>query len=170
MKTLRRWRAVGVVFLAAVVRLVGLGTPSLWLDEAFSHLFATLPLPLAWEAMLVDAVHPPLYYLLLRPWLALAGESEFALRFPSAVAGVLTVALLYRVGRVWLGERAAFWAALLLALNPFHLWYSQEARMYALLALLSLAVLWAFVRALPRRRWAAWGLPSTSARCTVGRR
>jgi mannosyltransferase len=150
--------AVGILLLTAFVRLWGLGGQSLWMDEAFSHLFATLPLNLSWRAMIVDAVHPPLYYLLLRPWLALAGDGEFALRFPSALAGVLTVALLLRVGRDWLGERAGAWAAFLLALNPFHVWYSQEARMYALLGLLSLAVLAAFWCVLRQRRRGGWAI------------
>ena len=136
--------AIGVMLLATFARLWGLGTQSLWMDEAFSYLFGTLPLGMAWETMIVDAVHPPLYYLLLRPWLALVGESELVLRFPSAVVGVLTVAILYRAERCWLDRRTAGWAPLLLALNPFHIWYSQEARMYALLGLLSLVVLVAF--------------------------
>lgn len=57
----RRWAcAIGVVCLAMFARLWGLGAQSLWLDEAFSHLFATLPLDTAWQAIIVDAVHPPL--------------------------------------------------------------------------------------------------------------
>jgi hypothetical protein len=131
---------------------------SLWLDETFSHLFATLPLRVAWQAMIVDAVHPPLYYLLLRPWLALAGGSEFALRFPSALAGVLAVALVQQAGRRWLGASAGRWVALLLALNPFHVWYSQEARMYALLGLLSLAALLAFWQGLHCQRLWVWAV------------
>jgi mannosyltransferase len=146
------------MLLAAFTRLWGLGAQSLWMDEAFSHLFATLPPGMAWETMAVDAVHPPLYYLLLRPWLALGGGSELALRFPSAVAGVLTVAILYRAERHWLGRRTAGWAPLLLALNPYHVWYSQEARMYALLGLLALVVLVVFWRALGSRRTRAWGV------------
>ncbi len=152
----RRLFELGLLLLAALVRLWGLGRQSLWLDEAFSHWFATLPFRVSWQAMIVDAVHPPLYYLLLWPWLVVAGGSEFALRFPSAVAGVLTVALVLQVGRHWLGMSAGHWAALLLALNPFHVWYSQEARMYALLGLLSLAILLAFWQALRCRQFWAW--------------
>jgi len=67
-----RWGfGLWVTLLAAAVRLYGLGVQSLWLDEAFSHLFATLPLDMAWQAMIVDAVHPPLYYLLMRLVVAL---------------------------------------------------------------------------------------------------
>ena len=147
---------VVVLLSAAFLRLWGLGLQSLWLDEAFSHVFAVLPPNVAWQAISVDAVHPPLYYLMLRPWLALAGESEFALRLPSALAGILSVALMLRVGREWLDRRAARWGALFLALNPLHVWYSQEARMYALLGLCALAVLLAFWRALHSRRRRAW--------------
>ncbi len=155
----RRWAGdVGLLLLATLTRMWGLGRPSLWLDEAFSHLFAVLPLQMAWQAIIVDAVHPPLYYLLLRPWLTLAGGSEFALRLPSALAGVLTVALLLRAGRRWLGRRATGWSGLLLAVNPFHIWYSQEARMYALLGLLWLGSLWAFWQAVHRQRPGAWTL------------
>jgi mannosyltransferase len=154
----RRPLEIGILLLAALVRLWALGGQSLWMDETFSHLFDTLPLDIAWQAIVVDAVHPPLYYLLLRPWLALAGGGEFALRFPSAMAGLLTVALLLRAGRDWLGEQAARWAAFLLALSPFHAWYSQEGRMYTLLGLLVLAVLAAFWWALCTRKRRAWAV------------
>jgi mannosyltransferase len=147
----------GILLLATFVRLGGLGGQSLWLDEAFSHLFATLPPDTAWRAVIVDGVHPPLYYLLLRVWLVLAGQSEFALRFPSALTGVLTVALLLRAGWTWMDRRIARWGALLIALNPLHVWYSQEGRMYALLALLALAGMMVFSRALDSRRLWAWG-------------
>lgn len=148
--------ASALLLLATLTRLWNLKGPSLWMDDAFSHLFAVLPMETAWSAMITDAVHPPLYYLLLRPWLDLAGASEFALRFPSVIAGVLTVALVIRVGRQWLGRRAAGLAGLLLAVNPFHVWYSQEARMYALLGALALAVLAAFWEALRLRQTRSW--------------
>jgi mannosyltransferase len=147
----------GILLLATLVRLWGLGTQSLWLDEAFSYLFATLPPDTAWQAVIADAVHPPLYYVMLRPWLELVGHSEFALRFPSVLTGVLAVALMLRAGWTWMDRRIAGWGALLMALNPFHVWYSQEGRMYALLALLSLAGMMAFFRALDSRRPLVWG-------------
>jgi mannosyltransferase len=147
----------GILLLATLVRLWGLGAQSLWLDEAFSHLFATLPPDTAWQAVIADAVHPPLYYVLLRLWLVLGGQSEFALRFSSVLAGVLAVALMIRAGWAWMDRRVARWGALLMALNPFHVWYSQEGRMYALLALLALAGMMAFCRALDSRRPWAWG-------------
>jgi mannosyltransferase len=148
---------VGILLLATLARLWGLGAQSLWLDEAFSHLFATLPPDTAWQAVIADAVHPPLYYVLLRLWLVLVGQSEFALRFASVFAGVLAVALVLRAGRTWMDRRIARWGALLMALNPFHVWYSQEGRMYALLALLVLAGMMAFWRALDSGRLWAWG-------------
>jgi uncharacterized membrane protein len=89
-------------------------------------------------------VHPPGYYLLLRGVLARFGNGEFALRFSSVLAGTLTVPLIYQLGRVMGGRRWGLAAALLLALNPFALWYAQEARMYSLLLCLSIAGGYAF--------------------------
>ncbi len=150
---------VWVLVLAAWAwRLYGLDAQSLWRDETDSLRFATRPLAQALAMFTRPGENGPLFFLLLRPWLAVAGHSEFALRFPSALAGVLAVPLIYRWGR-WLGTRRMGWvAALLLSFNPYHLWYSQEAKMYALVVTLILAVLWAFVRAMERGGWWRWGL------------
>jgi 4-amino-4-deoxy-L-arabinose transferase-like glycosyltransferase len=75
-------------------------------------------------------VHPPLYLWLLHAWLRLVGESEFAVRYLSLIGGVLTVALCYVVARRLVGRRAALLATLLLATARYHIWWSQEARMY----------------------------------------
>lgn len=149
---------VALLWLAMATRVLNLGWQSLSQDEPFSHLFATLPFHILWKAMIVDAVHPPLYYLLLRPWVMLTGESEYALRFFSALIGVLTVALVLRVGPGWIGRGGARWSALLLAVNPFHVWYSQEARMYVLLGALGLATMAAFWQTLHRGRDDDWWL------------
>ncbi|MGB9873296.1 MAG: glycosyltransferase family 39 protein, partial [Anaerolineae bacterium] len=80
-------------------------------------------------------VHPPLYFWLLWPWVRLTGESEFAARYLTVLVGMLTIAAMAPLGRR-LGGRAVGAAALgLLALSRFHVWWSQEMRMYALAAL-----------------------------------
>jgi len=76
---------------------------------------------------------PPGYYVLLRAWEFFSGRSEFALRYFSLIFGVLGVALIYRLGRRGLGTGAGVIAALLLTLQPFHTFYSQDARMYSLM-------------------------------------
>lgn len=86
--------------------------------------------------LLARDVHPPGYYLLLSLWTRAAGTSEIALRTPSVVAGTATVVAVFAFGRKLCGARAGLLAAALLALSPFHVFYSQEARSYALLTLL----------------------------------
>jgi 4-amino-4-deoxy-L-arabinose transferase-like glycosyltransferase len=143
-----RWWSVSVTLLAAVVRLTDLGTRSLWFDEAFTVLVTRLPLRESLSALLTLGAYSPFYYLVLRPVVAVLGQSEFAYRFSAAVFGILTVPLLYRVGRCWLGQRAGLLAALALSVCPFHLLYSQDGRMYAMMGFFSLAAMDRFVSVL----------------------
>jgi uncharacterized membrane protein len=154
---------VGLTALAFGVRVWELGTKSLWLDEGLSVLFAGRPLRGLFETLIYEDLHPPLHYLLLHFWMAIAGKSEFAVRFLSVVAGTLAVPLTYRLGRelFWRGDhgldgiRALLTgggAAALVAVAPFLVLYSQEARMYAQLvplSALSALALWRLLQADP---------------------
>jgi mannosyltransferase len=144
-----------VTLLAAAWRFYRLGFHSLWYDEAFTAwTVAQLPRDILWIC-LQDIVHPPLYYLVLAPWIQMVGNSEFALRTLSAGISVLGVPLLYQLGRRGWNRRVGLWAALLWAGAPFAVWYAQEARMYALLTVTGLAATLCLARALPggSRRW-----------------
>ncbi|MFC6838480.1 glycosyltransferase family 39 protein [Halomarina ordinaria] len=127
-----------VVALAAVVRFATLGAESLWTDELITLDFVTAngPLELLWVIPL-NQPHLPVYYVLLDLWTALAGTSEAALRFPSAVFGVAAVAALYALGTTLFDRRVGLLAATVLALSRFHVYHSQEVRMYSLLTLLT---------------------------------
>lgn len=141
------WAIVGLLVVAAGLRLYRLGEESVWLDEAFTWYFVSEKYTTV-ELLLVaptEDVHPPLYYVLMDLWVSVAGVSESALRFPSAVFGVASVGLLYLLG-VKLFDRTTGWiAAALLALSTFHLYYAQEARMYTLLTTLTLVSFYFFV-------------------------
>jgi 4-amino-4-deoxy-L-arabinose transferase-like glycosyltransferase len=130
---------VGLILILALgLRTYRLDVQSLWNDEGNAARAAERPVPLILEAAEGD-IHPPGYYLLLHAWRAAAGESEFALRALSALCGVLTVALTCALGRR-LGDGWMGWGAgLLAALSPLAVYYSQEARMYALLGFVSTA-------------------------------
>lgn len=91
------------------------------------------------DVVATSDLHPPLYFLAMHVWIKVAGQSEFALRYPSVMAAVLMLPLLYVLGRAILSAEAGLWAALLAALSPFYLWYAQEARMYTWVAVLSAA-------------------------------
>jgi mannosyltransferase len=141
----------GILVLAAVLRLAGLERLSLWADEGYSVALSSLA-PGDIVAGTATAQHPPLYYLLLHGWMQVAGSSAFAVRLFSALWGWLTVLLVFRVGHHleraelrepsdWLGGPGLV-AAGLLAVSPAHIWYSQEARMYSLLVLLTALSTW----------------------------
>lgn len=99
----------------------------------------------------------PLYYFLLRGWIALAGWAPFALRYLSLLAGVLIVPLVYALGKRIGSAASGQWAAALAACSPYFIWYSQDAKMYALITALAVLAIYALRRALygSGRWWAA---------------
>lgn len=140
--------ALGV--LAFAVRVQGLGAQSLWHDEGATLYYASLdPLAMVEQVAALGEI-PPFYYLLLHFWLGAAGTGEFALRFPSAGFGALAVPLVFVLGRRLGGNTTGLAAAAFLTLSPLHVWQSQEARMYALVVVLSLASVYLFARLLER--------------------
>lgn len=140
--------------LAAALRLAGIGKESIWLDEATSLMLARMSLPELVRTATLD-IHPPLYYILLHFWISL-GESEAAVRGLSVVAGVLNVGLLYGLGRTLFDGQTGWIAAALLAASPLHIWYSQEARMYAWVAALMSASSWLALQFWRRGSWFTW--------------
>ena len=124
-----------IVAVAAYLRFRDLGDDSIWLDEAASWIQATSGSAADVIAATARDNYPPLHNLILWALISIFGDSEWVLRLPSAVFGVLNVIAIYWVATLIRGRMTGLIAALLLALSGFHIWYSQEARMYALLAL-----------------------------------
>jgi 4-amino-4-deoxy-L-arabinose transferase-like glycosyltransferase len=129
---------LGILLLGASLRFYRLGAQSLWNDEGNAARLAERSLPLIAQGAAGD-IHPPGYYLLLHYWRALFGQSEFALRSLSAVAGLALVLCTYLLGRQLFAGPTGLMAAFVSAISPFAIYYSQEARMYALLAVVSAA-------------------------------
>jgi mannosyltransferase len=146
----RRWGPLlALTLLAAALRLSTIDLQSLWYDEAFTPvhvLHATL------GATLRAVVHrentPPLWYVLEWGVVRAFGDGAVALRTLSALAGIATVPVVWCASRELAGRRAAIVAAALIATSPLFVWYSQEARAYALFALVASLALLCFVRAL----------------------
>jgi mannosyltransferase len=161
------WIVAGLTVLAGVLRFATLGVQSYHHDEIVTA--SRILRDGFWHAM--DAVGfsesaPPLYYSIAWPWTQLTGTGEFGLRSVSAVAGIATVPVAYLLGAELSSRRAGIVAAALVAVNPMLLWYSQEARAYALFVLLAALSLLYFVRALERgsrRDSLAWGIASALA-------
>jgi mannosyltransferase len=128
-----------IVLLAFALRIIRLDFQPLWWDEGYSVFFATRDFWTMIERTAID-IHPPLYYAILQLWLNLFGTSDVALRLLSVVIGTATIPLLYILARkLFTDHRIALVAAFLLAISPFHIYYSQEVRMYGLVTLLGLA-------------------------------
>jgi hypothetical protein len=136
------WIPILVLLLAFILRLYHLDFQSIWWDEGHSIEMASAPASQIATLPGMD-VHPPGYFLALHHWMAVAGRSEFALRFLSVAFSLLTVALLMRVGGHWAKRpgvsRAVLLAGGLAAISPVYLAYAQEVRMYAMVTFFTLA-------------------------------
>ena len=146
-----------LVLLASLgLRVYRLGDKSVWWDEGLAA-WAARQSPVEIAQWTSADVHPPLYFWMLYAWRRFSGESEFGLRYLSAMIGVLTVAATYRLAnegfvRGVSSPAAGLLAAALIALSRFDVWWSQEMRMYALSALWAALALWAAIRTWDRGR------------------
>ena len=156
-----------VLLAAFALRVFRLGHQPLWSDEIYSVAVARRSLSEVWGWVYRDN-HPALYWLLLHPFVQLVGDAPFVVRFPSALMGTMTVALTYRTGREVFDSRGVgVFAAMWLTLSPFHIVYSQEARMYAPLALFGIASTFFLCRGVHRERVWDWILYGAAAAATA---
>ena len=123
-----------ILLVGLILRLV-LSNQSFWLDEGASLMAAKVPLTQFFEYLKSD-FHPPLYYLYLKLWLPLAGSSEWIIRLPDILLGTASIFLVFLLGKIIFGKgsKIPLLMSLFLALNPFHVYYTQELRMYNLSA------------------------------------
>ena len=134
-----------IVLIGIFLRLYHLGTQSFWEDEAFSVFVSKGSLFQICYITATD-VHPPLYYWILHYWLVLFGTSEVATRALSALFGVLAIPVIYMLGDRLFNKEAGLLAALILAFSTFNVAFSQDARMYSLMVLLTLLSMYFFIR------------------------
>jgi uncharacterized membrane protein len=135
----------GILIAGTLLRVYDLGTESLWLDEGISIFRARLSPSQLFESLSLST-HQPLYYLILHYWINLFGDSAISVRSLSSVFGVLSVFMMYKVAKGICGEKAGLMSALIMGVSVFHVWYSQEARNYSLVTLLSLISMYYFIR------------------------
>lgn len=144
MKLLNKYSLYLIVLLGLVLRIIHIDQ-SLWLDEAISALAAKnfSFYGIVFEFLKGDN-HPPLYYLVLRLWGLVFGFSDIALRSLSILAGTATIYLTYLFIKKLFDRKVALIASLLLATSPLHIYYSQEIRMYPLLGLWAVGLIYIF--------------------------
>lgn len=149
--------AYATILVAFFLRVYRLGDQNVWWDEGWSLWLAKKDwLWIAWRTAADE--HPPLHYWMLNVWDGMAGWSAYAGRFLSLFFGVLTVALIFRIGRkaggLWVGVLAAFF----LATARFHIWWSQDIKNYTPSVFFAFAALWFALILLEKpRRWAVLG-------------
>lgn len=146
----------GIVSVAVGLRL--LVARGIWVDEAITVYQVQLPFSEMIDAVRSGDVHPPLHHILLWPVVRIFGTGEFAVRLPSIAFGVGLVGMLYVAGRDLYDRATGRLAALLGAVAPLLVWYSQEARMYSLFMFLAVVAVWAQVMALRHGRMRFWVL------------
>jgi uncharacterized membrane protein len=142
------WQVILLLIVGLSMRLFHLTDVSLWHDEAFSALLIKYP----WSEMIYRIgldVHPPLYYIVLRLWSFFFTDSLFSLRAFSVIFSLASIPLTYHlVLSTFKNSKAAFWSALLVAVNPFFVYYVTEARMYTFGVFLLLLSTYVLVKAL----------------------
>jgi mannosyltransferase len=162
------WAVLALTALGAALRFPTLDRQSFWLDELVTVALLRQGLTDVLAEISRTEATPYVYYVVAWAWGSLFGLGEVGLRSLSALAGTATIPVAYGAGAVLVSRRAGLAAAALVAVNPFLVWYSQEARSYALLALLGAGSLLALGLALrgDRRSLAAWAALSALAIAT----
>jgi hypothetical protein len=158
----------GITALAAALRFATLDAQSYWSDEAVTVLLLDQGLGGLLSDIPDSESTPPLYYAVAWVWSQLFGTGEVGLRSLSALVGTATVPVAYLAGSELASRRAGLVAAALVAANPLLVWYSQEARAYALLVLAATVSVWLFARARngDRRALAGWAVVAALALAT----
>jgi hypothetical protein len=137
-------------------RIHHLAYQSFWRDEIDAVELARRDLPSLLLMFRQVGENGPLYFLALHPWIGLVGSSDLAVRFFSLGAGVLAVPVLAALGARLFDRWTGAAAAALLAANPYALWYSQDAKMYAWVCLIAALSFWLLLRAERSGRWLSW--------------
>ncbi len=150
---------VAAIVLAAALRLYRLGSNSFWIDEFMTLWLASHSLGEIASMSSTENFIPPLYFLLVHSALQMLGESEVTLRLPSAIAGFCTIPIVWCLtAEITRSRSTAHIVGALLAFNPLHLWFSQEARPYALLLFFGCCTLLALARATRRGTVGSWSM------------
>jgi len=152
-KNIRKEFVLLIILLVGLLfRIYNLGEESIWFDEGGTILFAKLNIFQLLETVLSGDCSPPLYYVILHYWIGLFGESEFSLRFPSVIFGFFSIYVLYKVGTLLFNKDVGLLSSLLLAVSSLHIYYSQEARSYSLMVLLTLLSFYFLIKIFKKNR------------------
>lgn len=138
---------ISIIILSFLLRIYDLGGESLWYDESSSIYNANKPI----LSIVLDKPYYILYHTVLHFWIELFGDSEFSIRFPSVIFGVLSVYMIYKLGELIFDTNIGLLSSFMLSISLYHIRYSQEARSYSLLVLLALLSNYYFIKILENK-------------------
>lgn len=145
-----------ILLIALTLRLVAINQ-SLWLDEGINVIFAhELPFKELILNYSLGDFHPPLYHIVLKVFITIFGASEISARAASVILGTLTVYIIYLIGKKLYDLKTGLIAATLMATAPLHIYYSQEARMYAMAAFFVSLSVYFFLTAIEKDKIHLW--------------
>jgi uncharacterized membrane protein len=148
---------LSLTIIGFILRFFNLGYNSLWLDEASTYTFASMSLPGIWEATTGGEFNPPLFYWVEHLMLTF-GNNEVILRFIPALLGVLTIPLVYLIGKEFIDRNVGIIAAAAFTFSPFLIFYSQEARAYSMMLFFVALAMVVYLKALKTDALTDWAL------------
>jgi uncharacterized membrane protein len=154
-----------LTILGLILRFYQISAKSLWLDEAVTYQISLQSISSIWNSIGTGEPNPPLFYW-IEHFMLNFGHNELVLRFIPAIAGTLTIPLVFFVGRRLLNKYAGVIAAALLTVLPFHIFYSQNARAFSLLLLIVCVALIPYLQGMfsgSLRSWILFGIFSAVA-------
>lgn len=154
-----------IIFVGIFLRIYNLGKQSIWLDEAGAYLRAQRTVSELWSGQIKES-NPPLYDILFHFYLkATAKKDEFSVRLFPAIFGILFIPLVFIAGRHIFNRKVGLFCALLAAVSPYHIYYSQDAKMYTFFSALSLISFFLYYLSLEKNKiiyWAGYSVATIS--------
>lgn len=141
-----------ILIFSFVLRLIGINQ-SLWLDEAISVNVAKLPIETIVSRFSIRDFHPPVYYWFLNIWIRLFGDQVWVMRLSSILFSLITVWLVYKIGKQIKDKKTGLWAALLVGINPLLIYFSQELRMYSLVTMWLVGSIYFLIKIIKKPNW-----------------
>jgi uncharacterized membrane protein len=153
------WVAIiltSLVLVGCILRLYNLAFNSLWIDETATYLFAQHTYTEIWGFTASGGEFNPPIFFWVEHFMLTFGDSEFVLRFIPAIIGVATIPVFFLIGRELKDDVTGLISAFILTISQFHIFYSQEARAYALLLFFVSIALYFYLRSLNKNKTSDW--------------